>query len=101
MEDDDRSHETTSDEINRDKFLLDKYESHSSDDRDHSLEDLISRLIATQQQSHQDQSKSHSSKRHEKRQRRIHSVPHQTIVALAVLLLSLARVSTNLSLIPI
>jgi hypothetical protein len=51
IEDDEKSHETISDDINKDKFLFDKYESHSSDDRDHSLEDLISRLIATQQQS--------------------------------------------------
>jgi hypothetical protein len=50
IEDDERSHGTTSDDANRGKFLFDKYESHSLEDRDHSLEDLISRLIATQQQ---------------------------------------------------
>ena len=50
IEDDERSHGTTSDDMNRGKFLFDKYESHSSEDRDHSLEELISRLLATQQQ---------------------------------------------------
>ncbi|CAF3388493.1 unnamed protein product [Rotaria sp. Silwood1] len=51
IEDDERSHGTMSDDTNKEKFLFDKYESHSSEDRDHSLEDLISRLVATQQQS--------------------------------------------------
>jgi hypothetical protein len=46
-----------SDDTNKEKFLYDKYESHSSEDRDHSLEDLISRLIATQQQSNNGQAK--------------------------------------------
>ncbi len=50
IEDDERSHGTISDRTNKENFLFDKYESHSSEDRDHSLEDLISRLIATQQQ---------------------------------------------------
>jgi len=50
IEDDERSHGTISDQTNKGNFLFDKYESHSSEDRDHSLEDLISRLIATQQQ---------------------------------------------------
>jgi hypothetical protein len=36
--------------MNKGKILFDKYESHSSEDRDQSLEDLISRLLATQQQ---------------------------------------------------
>jgi len=49
IEDDDRSHGTTSD--NREKVFYDRYSSHSSEDRDHSLEELISRLISTQQQS--------------------------------------------------
>ena len=51
IEDDERSHGTISDDTNKGKILLDRYESHSSEDRDHSLEDLISRLVATQQQS--------------------------------------------------
>ena len=51
IEDDERSHETMSDDTNKGRMLFDKYESHSSEDRDHSLEDLISRLVATQQQS--------------------------------------------------
>ena len=55
IEDDERSHETLSDDANKEKFLYDKYESHSSEDRDHSLEDLISRLIAAQQQANNKQ----------------------------------------------
>ncbi len=55
IEDDERSHETMSDDTNKGKMLFDKYESHSSEDRDHSLEDLISRLVATQQQSNNKQ----------------------------------------------
>ncbi|CAF4290494.1 unnamed protein product, partial [Rotaria sordida] len=55
IEDDERSHGTMSDDTNKGKFLFDKYESHSSEDRDHSLEDLISRLVATQQQSNHKQ----------------------------------------------
>ena len=51
IEDDDKSHETLSNGSSRERVRLDKYESHSSEDRDHSLEDLISRLVATQQQS--------------------------------------------------
>ena len=51
IEDDERSHGTMSDDTNRGRGLFDKYESHSSEDRDHSLEDLISRLVAAQQQS--------------------------------------------------
>jgi len=50
IEDDERSHGTVSDDMNKGKILFDKYESHSSEDRDQSLEDLISRLLATQQQ---------------------------------------------------
>jgi hypothetical protein len=53
IEDDEKSHGTTSDETNKGKFLFDKYESHSSEDRDHSLEELISRLISAQQQQQQ------------------------------------------------
>ncbi|CAF4338569.1 unnamed protein product, partial [Rotaria socialis] len=55
IEDDERSHGTMSDDTHKGKFLFDKYESHSSEDRDHSLEDLISRLVATQQQSNHKQ----------------------------------------------
>ncbi|CAF1185355.1 unnamed protein product [Adineta steineri] len=55
IEDDERSHETMSDDTNRGRLLYERYESHSSEDRDHSLEDLISRLLATQQQSNNKQ----------------------------------------------
>jgi hypothetical protein len=48
--------------MNKEKFLFDKYESHSSDDRDHSLEDLIARLIATQQQQQPNNNKLYQSK---------------------------------------
>ncbi|UJR35090.1 hypothetical protein I4U23_027865 [Adineta vaga] len=60
IEDDDKSHETMSDDTQkeRERIHLDKYESHSSEDRDHSLEDLISRLVATQQQQQQSNQKS-------------------------------------------
>ena len=51
IEDDQRSHGNTSDDINHEKTFFDKYESHSSEDRDQSLENLISRLLAAQQQS--------------------------------------------------
>lgn len=51
IEDDERSHGTMSDDTHKGKFFLDRYESHSSEDRDHSLEDLIARLVAAQQQS--------------------------------------------------
>ena len=51
IEDDQRSHGNTSDDINHEKIFFDKYESHSSEDRDQSLENLISRLLAAQQQS--------------------------------------------------
>lgn len=51
IEDDLRSHGNTSDDINQEKTFFDKYESHSSEDRDQSLENLISRLLAAQQQS--------------------------------------------------
>jgi hypothetical protein len=50
IDDDERSHGAASDDTNKGKILFDKYESHSSEDRDQSLEDLISRLLATQQQ---------------------------------------------------
>ncbi|CAF1578036.1 unnamed protein product, partial [Adineta ricciae] len=56
IEDDDKSHETMSNGSSRERVHFDKYESHSSEDRDHSLEDLISRLVATQQQQQQQQS---------------------------------------------
>jgi hypothetical protein len=55
IEDDERSHVTVSDDTNKGKTFYDKYESHSSEDRDHSLEELISRLVATQQQSNNKQ----------------------------------------------
>ena len=51
IEDDQRSHGNTSDDINQDKNFFDRYESHSSEDRDQSLENLIARLLAAQQQS--------------------------------------------------
>ena len=51
IDDDQRSHGNTSDDINQEKTFFDKYESHSSEDRDQSLENLISRLLAAQQQS--------------------------------------------------
>ena len=54
-EEDEKSHRSTSDRSNHGKVFFDKYESHSSEDRDHSLEDLISRLVATQQQSSSNQ----------------------------------------------
>lgn len=51
IDDDDGSQPSTSGRSQLNKYVFDRYESHSSEDRDHSLEDLISRLIATQQQS--------------------------------------------------
>lgn len=60
IEDDDRSHGTASDDTNKGRFLFDKYESHSADDRDQSLEDLITRLVTIQQQSNQRQCQSKS-----------------------------------------
>ena len=51
IEDEERSLGATSDDTNKGKFLFDKFESHSSEDRDQSLEDLISRLVTNQQQS--------------------------------------------------
>ena len=49
IDDHDKTNETSSDDFNKNKVLLDKYDGHSSEDRDRSLEDLISRLIANQQ----------------------------------------------------
>lgn len=51
IEDDQRSHGNISDDINHEKTFFDKYESHSSEDRDQFLENLISLLLAAQQQS--------------------------------------------------
>jgi hypothetical protein len=50
MRDDDRSRRSSYDDSNAGRVLFDKYESHSSEDRDPSLEDLICRLVAAQQQ---------------------------------------------------
>lgn len=49
------------DDLNHDKNFFDRYESHSSEDRDQSLENLIARLLAAQQQSNNKSLQNHSS----------------------------------------